>query len=161
VQKDDGKRVRISTLNLVRSILVGQAQIDRVCVVLRDRVWGEVYSELNQAGGTWMGLQLYYSGYLRSNPDAGPANNLDNLPKYDLDWKNPLYRNLYDGTFYFVEADLLPGGLKHYLYHRAWYLPFEIDVAYSGDITSTSLLNGYMVLDKLQVPRPYIIALAK
>lgn len=151
VQRNDGKLIRISTLNLVRSILEGKAKIDGVHVVLRDRIWGEVCSKLNQPGGTWCSLELYYNGYLRSNHGAGLANNLDNLPKYDYDRNDPLYRNLYDGTFYFVQADLLPNGLKRFLYHRAWDLNARFPI----------LLNGYMILNDYSLPDPFRIILAK
>jgi hypothetical protein len=139
VEEPGGKRVRISALNLVESILDGDAVIDDVhAVIRRAHPWGTVagvnvpwnglISRQKDMFGNWGAqggmAELRYNGYLRSNPDLSSGNNLDNLPTYTYDTSKPLFRNIYDGTFFYVYADLTAfSGLQRTLFPRSWKIP--------------------------------------
>ena len=139
VEEPGGKRVRISTLNLVESILDGDAVIDNAhAVIRRAQPWGTVagvnvpwtglISSQKDMFGNWGAqggmAELRYNGYLRSNPDNSSGNNLDNLPTYTYDTSKPLFRNIYDGTFFYVYADLTAfSGLQRTLFPRSWKIP--------------------------------------
>lgn len=156
LRTDTGERVRILTQNLVASILDGTADVEDVHVVVREGLqhaefrrgpWGHVRAD----GAEWLdqvdrtrdlvavasvlqyGLTdrdlLQYSGYLRSDPDADAANNLDNLSEYDYDWSDPLYRNLYDGTLFFEVPHYAGGSYTRDLTPRRWHLPDHDDRA--------------------------------
>lgn len=143
VEKPGGKRVRISTLNLVESILDGDAMIENAhAVIRRAQPWGTVagvnvpwkglISRQKDMFGVWGSqggmAELRYNGYLRSNPDNTPGNNLDNLPTYIYDTSKLLFRNIYDGTFFYVYADLTAfSGLQRTLFPRSWKIPTHDD----------------------------------
>jgi len=152
LEDENKKRVRISTLDLIESILDGGAEIENAHVVIRNSEWGAVAvtetpwdhlipKHLNMCqplGPGGSGVRLKYNGYLRSNPDSKSQNNLDRLPAYGYDRSNPLLRNIYDGTFLFVYPDLTAfGGLQRTLYPRAWKLP-------QYDNRETSMLDSWM-----------------
>ena len=143
MEKPGGKRVRISTLNLVESILDGDAKIENAhAVIRRAQPWGTVagvnvpwkglISRQNDMFGNWGSqggmAELRYNGYLRSNPDNTSGNNLDNLPTYTYDTSKPLFRNIYDGTFFYVYPDLTAfSGLQRTLFPRSWKIPTHDD----------------------------------
>lgn len=143
VEEPGGKRVRMSTLNLVESILDGDAVIENAhAVIRRAQPWGTVadvnvpwkglISRQKDMFGNWGAqggmAELRYNGYLRSNPDSSSGNNLDNLPTYSYDTSQPLFKNIYDGTFFFIYADLTAfSGLQRTLFPRAWKIPSHDD----------------------------------
>lgn len=153
VTDETGKKVRISTLNLVESMLDKEAEIENAHPVFRKSTWGYaattvtvpwnhlVERHLNifgPYGKDSRGTALRYNGYLRSNPDVSPMNNLDQLPTYTYDQTKPMLGNLYDGTFFFVYPDLTAfSGLIRTLYPRRWKLPEYYD-------RSTKLLDDWM-----------------
>jgi len=137
IQDTSGKHFRIATLNLIESIQEGKVHIQGVHPVFRHKEWGDVQSYLvRSASALLMDRKLAYNGYLRSNPNVKKNDNLDNLPTFDYDQKDPLFRNLYDGTAFFVKAGYYPD-FRRFLYHRAWKLPHH------GDHV-IELLNGYL-----------------
>ena len=139
VEDEKGKRIRISTQNLVESILDNDAEIENAHAVMRRASpWGTVanvtvpWEHLVERGKNVMGpygseggmVELRYNGYLRGNPDAQKQNNLDNFPTYSYDRSKPLFGNFYDGGFFYVYPDLTAfSGLQRTLYPRAWKLP--------------------------------------
>jgi hypothetical protein len=152
IEDENKKRVRMSTLNLIESILDGGVDIENAHSVIRNSEWGAVATtetpwdhlmakHLNMcaplgAGGS--GVRLKYNGYLRGNPDSKTQNNLDRLLTYGYDKSNPLLRNIYDGTFLFVYPDLTAfSGLQRTLYPRAWKLP-------KHDDRETKMLDSWM-----------------
>jgi len=138
VETDSNEIVRINTINLVDSLLDGKAELENAHAVLRKGPWGRIvttkvpwHSVLKGEGlcSNWvMQGRIMYNGYLRSNPDASTGNNLDRLPKYEYDRKDPLFRNLYDGTPFFVLTYITPhAGTQRDLYARAWHFPSHED----------------------------------
>ena len=154
LETEDGERVRILEPNLVRSIQDGTAEVEDVHVVVREGLeraqfrrgpWGRIRSD----EVTWLDRVdrsrdlvsivtlfqravedrdlLQYSGYLRSDPDADPANNLDELPEYDYDWSDPLQRSLYDGTLFFEVPQYRGFAFARDLLPRRWHLPEHDD----------------------------------
>jgi hypothetical protein len=144
VEDEKGKRVRINSLNLIESILDKDAEIDNAHPVIRNfggysskPIWGKV--QLPQSGVPWkniipwnvdmcrpagMAIELKYNGYLRSNPDNQPQNNLDNLPTYSYDRSKPLYKNIYDGSFLFTYPHWpTPSAFQRDLRPRKWKFP--------------------------------------
>ena len=144
IEDEKGKHIRISTLNLIESILDKKAEIDNAHAVIRNLaghstkpIWGKVQTP--QSGYPWKGiipweldmcrpydtaLELKYNGYLRNNADNQPQNNLDNLPTYTYDRTKPLYRNIYDGSFLFTYPHWpTPSAFERYLSTRKWKFP--------------------------------------
>ena len=75
-------------------------------------------------------VPLCYNGYLRSNGDNIFQNNLDKLSGYTYDKSNPLFRNIYDGTFFQYHPHLHPSGrFERDLIPRRWKLPDYSDRA--------------------------------
>ena len=143
VEDEQGKRYRISSLNLIDSILDGDAEIEDTHVVIRkasnwgtvanvDIPWKHLIERHLNMFGPWGknggSATIRYNGYLRNNPDSDKQNNLDNIQEYSYDFSDSLQKNLYDGTFFFVYPDLTAfSGLVRTLYPRDWKIPDYTD----------------------------------